>query len=471
MVKIVLVFPPTDPDFQGIDYTYLRLVPQSGLAILACEAERRSQSAISVKILHPRSIDDNLIRDVSNADYLGLSLWFHNHVAGMELATRAKRLNPELRIIAGGCNSANLGKKILENHRCIDMIVHGDGEDTLWRIVDGHAKETMPNLWYRDNDGEVVFSFHQEIDLSSVGTWDFRHVPNVGLSNYDSRRPGYSFDPSLLPVSISMTRGCMKACYSRRCSYCSMVNRSFRTTSPDHVWRQIEHLHSLYGLEAYFESGDDFTAGDYIQALLEAKPKSLPFKLRIYSSARNLNDKTISLLAKLGVYEIFLGAETADDDLNLRADHYSSKADVLSVLSQLKQAGISVCLPFIFGLPGETAKSASQTMIWAEELVDKFKNVRMVLVSLAIPLVGSAWFKSLSQDRSVCTEYFGETTAHSDLCGEDVVDYSMLWYLSNKSECNSILQTYDRLRADLSGRVLVGDYGGLREHFRRRLGY
>lgn len=471
MVNIVLVFSPTDPDYLGIDYTYLRLLPQSGLAILACETERRSRSTISVKILHPGSVDGNLIRDVSNADYLGISLWFHNHVAGMELATRAKRLNPQLKVIAGGCNSANLGKKILENRRSIDMVVHGDGEDTLWRIVDGHAKETIPNLWYRDEDEEVAFSFHQEIDLDSIGTWDFRHVPSVDFSRYDTRSSQYSFDPSLLPVSISMTRGCMKACYSRRCSYCSMVNRSFRTTSPDRVWRQIEHLHSLYGLEAYFESGDDFTAGDYIQDLLRDKPKNLPFKLRIYAGARNLNGETVDLLAKLGVYEIFLGVETADDDLNLRADHFSTKTDVLSVLGRLEQAGISVCLPFIFGLPGETADSAMRTKVWAEELVSRFKNVRMVLISLAIPLVGSAWFESLRKDRSVCTEYFGETMAHSDLNGEDIVDYSVLWYLSNKSQCNLILHAYDQLRADISGKVLVGDYGGLREHFRRRFGY
>lgn len=97
----------------------------------------------------------------------------------------------------------------------------------------------------------------------------------------------------------------------------------------------------------------------------------------------------------LGVYEVFLCMETANGEVLQRAGHVSTIGQVLSALDRLEKANISICLPFLFGLPDKTINSLGETADFATKLVNKYSNIRMVLISLAIPLIGFAWFDRL----------------------------------------------------------------------------
>lgn len=471
MSKATLVFPPRSEHYRGVEITFTRQFPQSGLALLACETERRL-GGTDLNIEQPGVVTDELVACTAQCDYLGLSLWFHNCQTGIELARAAKSINPRLKVIAGGVHASNLGARLLAHCPSIDLVVAGDGEDSLWRILSGHRAETIPNLWYRDYSGKPSFTFTKQVPLGDIGPWDFRHLVNFDWRDFDSRTSGFIFTLELPPIPISMIRGCTKAAGPEgRCQYCSICQTGLRTTPPDKVWQQVEHLYSLYGSASYFETGDDFTRlEEYIEGLIETKPVDIPFRLRVYAGARNMTSATVGQFAKLGVYEVFLGAETASDDISQRVGHQSSRKEVEEAIAQLGQAGISVCLPFMFGLPGETETSAQATHAWAEELVGRFDNIRMVLVSLAMPLVGSPWFSALANDSDSYLRYYYNTTG-GQLESEVEIDYAVLWWIANP-QFAGVLQAYDSLHDHLaaSGRVQVGDFGGLRDQIRRRFG-
>ena len=460
---VLLVQPPVDLRFRDLDMTYTRLAPSSGLAILACETERRLGQPVDMKVYYDPPMTEDFFRTASDCDVLCLSTWFSNYENGLRIARIAKKRNADLLVVFGGVNATNLARRILDNRQYVDLVVCGDGEDVLWCIISGQEYFSIPNLWYRDDNALPNFTNLQWIDLDSVGLWDFHHSVRPGLENYDFRHPNYQYTFKLPPIGLSMTRGCLKVSSTKgRCDYCSIPYRGMRVTDPDAVWDQVRHLQDMHGIEMFFETGDDFTLRSYLSRLVDTKPSDIRFHLRIYASPWALTEKCVEMLSSLGVYEVFLGVETANEEVLRRAGHVSTTGQVLNALDRLEKANISVCLPFLFGLPGETIKSLRETADFATKLVNKYSNIRMVLISLAIPLIGSAWFDRLRSDQRVRWEY-GIDGGNLDT--DDVFNYYRLLELSvqkdGKVTMRELLAALETLRKRLEGSVVVGCFGGI----------
>ncbi len=461
-VKIALIQPPVDERFSALDMTFVRLSPPLGPTILACETEQRllcnTGFASDIKTYCPPELSDSLISALADCDILGVSTWFSNYENGLRIACAAKRINPELLTIFGGINPTNLGRRVLLNRPEVDLVVVGDGEDVLWRVVAGHDYSLIPNLWYRNEDDEPVFTTPQPLDLNSIGLWNFRHGVDTKLEDYDSRRPGYKFNPAFTPIGLSMTRGCKR---SKRCDYCSIPCKGLRITEPDRAWQQIQHLYELYGVESFFETGDDFGLLDYVSSLNAIKPK-LSLRFRIYASPWLFTPGCVEALSELGVYEVFLGLETVDKVIAQRVRHPATRENVIRTLRYLDKADMSVCLPFLFGLPGETTKSVRFRINFAREIVEKYSNIRMVLISLAIPLVGSSWFERLCSNKAICRSY-GESGAN--LKTDDVFDYRRLLTLALQHETaismGEVIDGLETMRSQLEKHVLVGCFGAI----------
>jgi len=461
--RVVLVQPPVDKRFSSLNMTFKRLAPPLGLSILACETERRLEKDLNIKVYCPDSISEEFIHTCTECDILGISTWFSNYENGLALARIAKKANPEILVIFGGTNATNLGKRVLLNRPEVDLVVCGDGEDVLWRIIEGQNYSSIPNLWYRDESNAYNFTKTEHVDINSLGIWDFRHSIEMKLEDYDSQLSNYKFNPELPPIGLSMTRGCMKATKQcKRCDYCSIPVGNFRGTKQEKVWMQVQHLYELYGIESYFETGDDFTHVEYARKLSKIKPSNLPFRLRIYASPWSLIDECVGVLSELGVYEVFVGLETIDKDISYRTGHISTKNNVIDALERLKNADLSVCLPFLFGLPGETPSSLWNNVDFANELVERYSNIRMVLISLAIPLIGSQWFNRLSSNRTVCETY---NKLGGNLETDDVLNYYHLLEFSLKQEgavsIGKLVEALEAMRKHLEHRVVVGCFGGI----------
>lgn len=465
MIKLLCVQPPTDDSYRAeLNMVYKSLMPASGLAILASETEKRSKSKVYIKIKMPNSINDDFIEYCELFDVLALSSWFSNYINCLKIAKYVKERKRRIKVIIGGPNTSNLGFRVLFNRSEIDYAVEGEGEDTLWRIIDNHDNATIPNLWYRKR-GIPAFTYHKNIDLNAISLWDFRHYD--GDEQFLLRH--YTENSELLnspPIGLSITRGCSKSMSAAgRCCYCSIPIKGYRSTNPINVWEQIRYLIRQYNVRTFFETGDDFTNTIYLKKLLKIKPKELDISLRIYANPESLTEQCISMLSDIGVYEIFLGLETADSRISKIAGHKSSIENVGDVIELLQKKKIYVCLPFIFGLPGEAKNTVKKTKESACELVRKYTNIRMVLISLAIPLIGSPWFKKLCSNQSVLKQY-NEVTG-DDLMKCDIIDYYELLKISldlySFVNIDSLVESVYALQEMLSQYVPVGCFGGIQK--------
>lgn len=470
--KVALVSPATSKRYVGIDTMYRYLPPGSALPIVACETEHRLVRACkevpAIRVFDNTGDQGEWFEEIASSDIVGISSWFSNHPGVTQMAEQVKSYNPHAIIVVGGPNASNLGQRMLANNPSVDFVVAGDGEDALWRIVDGQPTNTIPNIWYRDSENNVHFSFGKSTCLDNLDPFDFRHVVGLDLEQYDSRKPGFVFDEGLRPpIAISITRGCPRAAAGARCRYCSLPGVRFRTLPVGKAWEQMHHLFNLYGIVNFFETGDDLAAGDVVERMAAYSGRFSPITLRGYCSLPRLTVKKIEAMARLGVTELFIGLETTNEQINDLSGHPVPTRRIDKILYNLDRAGISVSVPFLFGLPGESPTSVKETAGLALRLVEDHTNVRRVLVSLAMPLVGSAWFAQLAADPHVRSNY-----RDNDLDTTDDPNYARLLELSVDRHCtvsmSSIIGAIDKLRDRLRGKVQLGCFGGIDSCFERQ---
>jgi len=462
--NIVLVNPPVSRGFEQIESTFSNLPPVASLPLLACETERRSSrfgtSVPRILAFDRPQINQEFLATVAEADILGLSTWFSNYDSAVAIARVAKEINPSCKIVFGGPNATNLGSRILANRPFIDHVVVGDGEDVLWRLGEGQALDQVPNLWYRDNRGDPTFTFSREICLDEIEPFDFRHVVGLDLSMYNRQNFEYTRDPSNLSISTVWIRGCPKAVEQGRCGYCSIPDKSLRCMKPDNAWAQLESLHKRYGIISFFEGGDDFSCGSFAEELASCANRLEGIHLRAYSGLRTLSDSKLEAFTKVGVSELFIGIESTNPRINRWSGREISPELVFEAFSRLENYGIKVCISFLFGLPSESRKNLLDTESLVYELVNRFDNIRVMLVSLAVPLIGSRWFSQLMNDPFIHRGY-----RRGDLTTTDSPDYAHLSELSIHRHCTAtlrdIVSTVCRIRSRLPQKVSVGDFGAL----------
>jgi radical SAM superfamily enzyme YgiQ (UPF0313 family) len=385
-------------------------------------------------------------------DFFGLTDWFSNHKNCIELARYVKSACPETRVAFGGPNAGHLARQILRNHSEVDYVVANDGENAILNLIRGTRTEHIPNLFYRRSPDEIAFTFAQHTDLNSIPMF---HCDFVGLTEslrpYDCRSAGYRPE-YLTPFPVSSIRGCIKAVTSGRCAYCSIPGDKIQLVSPDRFWRQIIALRERYGIEYFFETGDDFVVGTYPERLLRAKPSGLRVRFRVYTQPSSVTPATLKTLANLGVSDIFIGTENVDPSILEKSGKPYDTKRIPSMMRLLGDFGIRPHLTFLFGLPGETLQSASLNASYALSIATEYRHlIKRLLFSLAVPIVGSAWYDRLRADPNVTRHY--ELLTGRALASDDTPDYQLLADLATQRDCQIDLTTLNTLVVETTTRL------------------
>ncbi|MCX6750580.1 MAG: cobalamin-dependent protein [Candidatus Pacearchaeota archaeon] len=244
MVKIDLIYPKLDKDYNGLISGYSIFPPPSGLEIIASYIQEKI-SGSRIKIWDYSLFDKPSINDLSG-EVIGISDWFSNHNNSIKIAQEIKEKNKNCKIVFGGPNASNLNRRILNNHSYIDYVVEGDGEEALLGIINllngKESSSNVPNLWYRNSLGETLFTYHKNVNLNSLPRWNFKHLVKSNLEEYDSRKKDYNEDLDRTPIPLSSIRGCLKASKLGKCSYCNIPLRGVRTIKPEKFWNQIRMI-------------------------------------------------------------------------------------------------------------------------------------------------------------------------------------------------------------------------------------
>lgn len=468
MHRVLLIHPSTDRRYLELNVGYRETPPPLGLVILG-NVLRNEFADLRIRILDGNYFSVEEIKQTiedDRFDLVGLSDWFTNHENCLEIARHAKDYNSQSTVVLGGPNAGHLARQILNNHSFVDYVVANDGEDAIKGIVAVLPPSQIANLYYREN-GSIKFSYAAYTDLNALPLIDFDFEDLAqSLVPYDSRHQDYQPE-FLTPFPVSSVRGCIKAVTSGRCAYCSIPGDKVKVTKPEKFWEQISFLNDKYGIEYFFETGDDFAVGSYPERVLAAKPNNLGVRFRIYTQPVNITENNLNIFREIGVSDIFIGVENVNYEILERSNKPYDTSRLYEMLDLLSEYKIRPHLAFLFGLPSETHATAQKNFDHAVRVSEQYAhNIKRLLFSLAIPIVGCDWFDSLLKDRRVQRQY--EALTGRTLWCDDRLDYSILTRLFVSEYCSidydwllEMIDTGETIIAQKLGRSRLTTFGNI----------
>jgi radical SAM superfamily enzyme YgiQ (UPF0313 family) len=172
-------------------------------------------------------------------DIVCFSTYYSNYLPSLMLAQKIKQLDKSKIIIFGGPESDRYenGYEFIKKDY-IDIVVIGEGEFTLERIIEAISKKSelknIRGILYKERG--VLFD-NKGVDIEDIDKIPFPTFDDFNLADYTNRE--------LLPILAS--RGCVNYC--KFCS--SWPFWRYRSRKADTILEEIKYLKSRYGVKKY----------------------------------------------------------------------------------------------------------------------------------------------------------------------------------------------------------------------------
>lgn len=348
------------------------LTPPLNLMYLAASIEKK---LYSVKIL-----DDDLLQkgyfkvaeiaSKLNPTIVGVTATTSTIKTALKYLKVIKKLLPNTLTVIGGPHTTFMPIETLKSSKDLDVVVLGEGEETIVDLLDNYSKGGSSNL---ENVKGIVY---RDMDDSS-GNGHIKATPPRPLINdldslpFPARHlvPFESYGLSKNSNGGMITsRGCV---YS--CGYCSsslIMGKKFRSRSPENVVDEIEELFNTYHIDDIAFMDDTFMlnkkrAGSIAQ---EIKDRNLDVSFVASSRVDMVNKDLLNQLQSSGMNTIYYGVESGSQRiLNLMKKGITLK-QAENAVNNAKNVGLEVLTSYIIGYPGETVEDMNKTIDFSIKL-------------------------------------------------------------------------------------------------------
>lgn len=273
-----------------------------------------------------------------------------------------------------------------------DYVILGEGEITLKELVDsienngdvaqikGHAFKL--NGEFLKSPNRAVLN---NLDLLPLPAWD--------LINIESYKDIWKKGGNRFTLNIATTRGC-----PFKCNWCAkpIYGNRYNSHSPQYITRQIAYLKEKYNVENFWMCDDIFGlkpnwVQDFNNELLKNN-----LKISFFIQSRVdllLKEDTIDALAKSGLNEVWVGAESGSQKILDAMDKGTQVSQIYDATRLLKAKGIKVAFFIQFGYIGETKEDIDKTVLMIKELLPDNLGI-----SVSYPLPGTLFYEKVKDD-------------------------------------------------------------------------
>ncbi|MCD0458145.1 RiPP maturation radical SAM C-methyltransferase [Roseiconus lacunae] len=300
----------------------------------------------------------SIAEDVCSKDlaYVGFTCLFDQTFASLALATKIRKIRPDVSFVFGGyALNMPVGPSLQRVFSEMDFVAYGDGEPVVGALYDAlegnRPFSSVPNITYRNEAGEVVESEKTvkiELNQSPVPDFDdfYRRV--------ESFNPRYRDSIKLGQMPVESSRGCWWGQKSH-CIFCGIDEVALRYRAKDSavVERELDALNARYGADA-------FRFSDYImprQALKDLLPRMAerghPYELH-YETKANLKLEEMRVCRDAGIVVLQPGIESFSTPvLKIMAKGVRAAQNIFTIFSLVRNH-IFPAYNLIYGFPGET---------------------------------------------------------------------------------------------------------------------
>lgn len=265
----------------------------------------------------------------------------------------------------------------------------GEGEltlDELFRCIDGGGigLEKIHGLAIR-KDGDILITDRRE-EIQDLDTLPIPDFNGFDYGEYLENNPDLSDEgKKYSQVSVIGGRSC-----KYNCTFCFHPSGSrYRQRSLDSIFHEIDYLVGRYDI-SYIALREELFATDN-ERVREfcRRVANYDFDWSIQLRIDNVNDELISLLENTRCRYIFLGIESADNDVLKSMRKGITIGQIENALRKLTEAGLRFRSGVIFGDTVETYDKALHTLEWFE----KYRHFYSLYADMIIAFPGSTLYK------------------------------------------------------------------------------
>ena len=292
---------------------------------------------------------DQALKDSPDAVLIGHSGSTSAHPTALSLAAQIKARAPHVHVIYGGVYPTYHWKDVLREASSIDVIVRGEGEETVTALIDALERKTdlatLPGLAFR-KDGQPKAmrpaAMIGDLDANRIG-WE--------LIDFDA----HSYWGGRKAVILQFSRGC-----PHLCTYCGQRGfwTRWRHRDPVKFAAEIAWLHREHGVELINLADENPTSSPKAwRAFLDAMIAE-DVEVTIIGSTRAddiVRDADIlSLYRKAGVLRFLLGLEGTDETTLQAIKKGGTRSKDREAIRHLRENGMIGLCTFAVGFAEET---------------------------------------------------------------------------------------------------------------------
>ena len=307
-----------------------------------------------------RFSEDRVIKmlERERPDVLGLSVFTFNRHPSHQLARLAKRVLPDLTIVAGGPHVTHLDGAWLTAYPEFDAVIRGEGEDTLLEMV--RKKAAGQSL---DGIAGTTTRTTRAPDRPTIPELD--RLPQ----NADHLARSLGVDvPDQLRYFIS-SRGCPGACTF--CNTPDFWGRRVRFRSVDDVLRELRTMRARHGLVHVSFRDDTFTAHrprtlELCRRLIDEGPT---FLWDCQSRVNLVDEERLRWMKRAGCHHVQYGIESGSERILKLLQKDISLEQIRTAVAMTRAAGLVVSIYLISGVPEETEEDIQATVDLIREVL------------------------------------------------------------------------------------------------------
>ncbi|HEX2955321.1 MAG TPA: radical SAM protein [Chitinispirillaceae bacterium] len=348
------------------------VMPPIGLASIAAVLEKAGHSVTIVDAALESNLSNDVLTEIivgQKPDFVGFSAVTVAFMDAYDVCIKIKEKASSIKTVFGGVH-ASWGKgELLKKFGAIDYIVAGEGEFALLSIVEG--KELPETVYYRDGSEVVQGTTPLQPCVMDDLPFPAYHLLKGFPKRYLMPLFGYPKHPG---ANIISSRGCVY-----KCSYCdrSVFGKSFRWNSPEYTFRQVQMLHSDFGIRHINFYDDLFTLNrSRVETLCNMLHTSkMPVTFNCIVRVGHIDPELIKILKWGGCWMVSVGVESGDQAILDSHKEGLSLEVIRRDVELLHKSKLWVKGLFMIGFPGETEEAIVKTRKFACSLPLKDANL------------------------------------------------------------------------------------------------
>lgn len=303
-------------------------------------------------------------------DIVGITSPSTVHAQDMhEVAKIVKSVGKEIKVVVGGAHSSSNPEKVLKDDN-VDIIVKGEGEETLLNIVKtlekGKGLDDIDGIIFKKNGKIIINSPRKYIENLDLIPFPARHLlpMDIYFKLYKEQTNYLMRERATIMIT---SRGCPGDCIY--CAVKTVWGRKWRGRTPKNVVDEIEELIKEYNVEEIHFLDDSISVSK--TRLMEICDEIIKRKIDIKWTTPNgiaiwlLDKPLLRKMKQAGCYRLTFGLESGNKQtLNFIGKKYNYDY-AKEVIKYANKLGFWTIGTFIIGFPYEDSKSINDTIDFA----------------------------------------------------------------------------------------------------------